>query len=272
MAKKRVARRVLRKSPTSSSEGGKETAGALTSTPKSKSFIRPFFDQNLFRDPFFTEWGDIFNTPMDELFHRTEDMAKKAIRNAEKATTTNVDTSHPGSYSSRSVYRTTGCGRNPHREMINQESTTNVDENGQKFTETWKTYERDNTKRTTHAKLMGEKGVKEMRSHNYDTGEEYMHTDYKKMSEKDLNSFNNQFERGSRHARSNLISPYATTWPSFPSLATPMLPFTSNFYEPFGHPHERFGLPSSDLDFGLKRPLSSGTESTETSARSGSRR
>jgi hypothetical protein len=244
------------------------------------------FNRDIFKDPFFTEgWGDLFDIgSVDRMFDRARDMGKKAIKAANRMTK-DVDTSYPGNYTSKSFYRTysSGPGQEPKREVISQETITNVDDKGRKYTELWKNLEGEKEKKTTHTKLIDDKGVKEMRTHKLDTGEEYEHIDYRHMNENELNNFNNEFEKGVRNVRQ--ILPSRT---SFPSLLSDLsrFPSRSMLFDPFrtdrdlfpSHHHDRFGLPSSDwgwandfggakrlpeLDYGTSRPQSAATDVSE---------
>jgi hypothetical protein len=296
MAKKaqtRIRRQALRK--LSGSSASETSTGQRESRIKSsrniidrKPNITSLINRDIFRDPFFSEWEDLFNIPsFDEMAHKTEEMAKKAMKGADRMTR-NIDTTHPGSYTSRSFYRTTstGTGIEPRREVISQESSTNVDEKGHKFTEKWKTLEKDNVKKTSHAKLIDDRGVKEMRTHNYETGEEYLHTDYKKINEKEINNFNNEFERGLRNVKGLIPSlptpilrnvPSLSSWGGFPSLLErdPFMNMGFGF-------HDRMGLPSYsnyDREFGFRRPeiegssrpLSAASEQTDIPSKRGSK-
>ena len=243
------------------------------------------FNRDVFKDPFFTEgWGDLFDFgSVDNMFDKARDISKKAIKTA-NLMTKNVDTSHPGNYTSKSFYRTysSGPGHEPKREVISQETITNVDDKGRKYTELWKNLEKENEKKTTHTKLINDKGVKEMRTHKLDTGEEYEHIDYRQMNESELNNFNNEFEKGVKSVKQ--ILPSKTIFPSllsdyssFPSRS--MLPDTFRIDRDLfpSHHHDRFGLPSSDwgwatdfggvrrpeLDYGTPRPQSAATDVSE---------
>lgn len=274
MVKKRTIRKLIRQSPNEMGLNRKnrinkitprERFGSTCTAPSTS--ITSFINKDIFKDPFFTEWGDIFNTPsVEDMIHKTQNKMKKDLRETERSTK-NVDTSHPGSYFSRSVYRTnsTGFGK-PQHEVISQETVTNVDDKGQKYVEKWRAHEKDNFRRTSHAKLIDDKGIKEMRSHNFDTGEEYMHTDYKRLNDKDLNSFNNEFDTGIRRVRNTLLSPRA-----LPSLLDkPLTSMLDPFYSHIGHDHylDRdlgFGTKRNELGNGTsRRPLSAGTDTSSS--------
>jgi len=232
------------------------------------------FNRNIFNDPFFTApWEDMFNFPsIDDMIHKAKDMTKSAMRAADKMSK-DVDTTHPGSYSSKSFYRTmtSGPGQEPHREVISQETVTNVDDKGRKFTEKWKNLERDNVKKTTHLKMIGDKGVKEMRTQNSRTGEEYEHIDYHLMNEKDIHNFNSDFDRGIRKVRTMLPTTggmgggfMGSMLPDIDRFGMGMPGITPGYFPSFGY--ERLGLPSGD--FGWGGPSSRGAD-WGTSSRGG---
>jgi hypothetical protein len=176
--------------------------------------LKPFFNRDIFKDPFFTEpWQDLFNfKSFDDLVGRAKEMTKSAMKGARESQK-NVDTSHPGSYSSKSFYRNIsgGTGRPEKREVISQETVTNVDDKGRKYTELWKNYEKGDHKKTTHSKMIGDRGMREMRSRDMKTGEEYEHIDYKHMNEKDLHNFQSEFERGVRNVKNLMPSASSLT-------------------------------------------------------------
>lgn len=211
------------------------------------------FNKNMFTDPFFSSWDDLFNIPsFEDITHKARDLAKKAIKG-----TRNIDTSTPGSHSSRSFYRSYSHegGKEPQRELISQESRSNVDEKGHVYTERWKTCEKGNTKKTTHTRMIDDKGIKEMRTHNLDTGEEYLHTDYKKLSEKEQNNFLNNFERGiTSTTRPALSGGFSRALPSMTDtwgrdFTSPHFGHYHPSYDRFGFPSMSSMLPSTDYDF-----------------------
>lgn len=270
MAKRAAAARKMknlrqtRKSSTSSTE-------ELKGDKSNQLSIR----RDIFRDPFFTEnWEDLFNVPssFDEILNKSRQVAKNVMRNAEK-NVKNIDTSHPGSYTTKSFYRSShsGPGKEARREVVSQETTTNVDAKGHKYTERWKNHEKNNMKKTVHSKMIDDRGVKEMRKHDLSTGEEYVHTDYRKLNEKEYNNFNNEFERGIRSSQM-----------SMPSISPPSL-FRGLGWDPFshfGHFADRFGLPSMDrnlMDLNFPRldydtASRAATDTSETPKRLESRR
>jgi hypothetical protein len=226
-AKKKLERKT---SDSSNMTGGSEEARRMRrrSTETSDQDVtsramKPFFNRDIFKDPFFTEpWHDLFNfKSFDDLVGRAKEMTKNAMKGAREIQK-NVDTSHPGSYSSKSFYRTMsgGPGMPEKREVISQETVTNVDDQGRKFTELWKNYEKGDHKKTTHSKMIGDRGIREMRSRDMKTGEEYEHIDYKHMNEKDLHNFQSDFERGVRNVKNMM--------PSASSLSN-LLPDMSRF-------------------------------------------
>jgi hypothetical protein len=215
------------------------------------------FDRNIFRDPFFTEnWEDLFNigSSFNDIIHKARDMTKSTMRGADQK---NIDTSHPGSYTSKSFYRTYsgGPGQQGKREVVSQETITNVDEQGRKFVERWKTHEHGNEKRTSHQKMIDDKGIKEMRKQLLDTGEEYEHIDYRKLNDKEINNFNSEFERGLRHIRDILPSQQMLGMTGMPRAFRNMLPDTSRMFGGMDrdifsdHHHDRFGLPMGDMGY-----------------------
>jgi hypothetical protein len=195
---KTKASRGSRQSHTESVTGQKSTSqrGASTRTPGTMG-IKPssvgLFNRNIFNDPFFTDpWEDLFNFPsFDSMINKAKEITKKAIKEVEHPTKGSI-----GSKYSRSHYRTSS-GDNK-GELISQESITDHDEKGRKFTEKKKTYEnlKDRTVKTTHTKMIDNKGIKHMKTINLETGEEYEHNDFRHMSEKELDEFNKDFRKG----------------------------------------------------------------------------
>ncbi len=224
--------------------------------------LKPFFNRHIFDDPFFTEpWQDLFNfSSFNDMVEKARDVTKNAMKGA-RVMQKNIDTSHPGSYTSKSFYRTISGrpGEPEKREVISQETSTNVDKQGRKFTELWKNYEKDDEKKTTHSKMIGDKGVKEMRTHKLKTGEEFEHIDYRHMNEKDLHNFNSEFDRGIRNVK-NLMP--ATS--SFSKLLPDMSRLDRDMF-----PSPRM-LGSSDIFADLNRetrPQSAMSEDKRTSRR-----
>lgn len=239
-----------RRSMERETRGSVERGGRRRGTTSTGLMPTGFFNRNIFQDPFFTEnWEDLFNVPsVNDLMTRARDMTKDMMRSA-NLSQRRIDTTHPGSYTSKSFYRTTTSGpnRSPHREVISQELITNVDDQGRKYTERWKNLEHDNMLKTQHTKMIGDKGIKEMRSQNKDTGEEYEHIDYRHLNEKDLQNFHSEFDRGLRSVKNivtALPSGLGTT-----GMTRGMLPSYSSWDERDifpEHHHDRFGLPSEE--------------------------
>jgi len=155
-------------------------------------------NRNIFNDPFFNEpWEDLFNFPSVENIISTArnltNRALKGMRDVERTTPAE------GTKFSRSFYRSSSnVGGDTKGELISQESVSNYDEQGRKFTEKRKTYEnvKDKVLKTTHVKMIDDKGIKHMKTRYIDSGEEYEHTDFKHINEKDLHKFNEDFRRG----------------------------------------------------------------------------
>jgi hypothetical protein len=110
----------------------------------------------------------------------------------------------PGTYTSRSQYRRSIRDRSgkDRGENITQEKTVYIDDTGKKYIDKIKTYEDDANKqrKVTKCKFIGDKGIKTMITNNLETGEEYVHDEYKNMNESQLKDFNEEFTRGVRNA------------------------------------------------------------------------
>jgi hypothetical protein len=156
------------------------------------------WNRNIFTDPFFTDpFEDLFHMPSFENFMSTaKDLTKNALKRVKDIEKT---TPVEGSNYSRSTYRTTSnVAGETKGELVSQESLINFDEKGRKFTEKRKTSEnaKDRVMKTTHIKMIDNKGIKHMKRRNLDSGEEYEHNEYKNMNEKDLHKFNEEFRKG----------------------------------------------------------------------------
>jgi hypothetical protein len=264
-------------------EDRQQVSRGRTGTKGQPSTGLSLINRNIFRDPFFTEpWEDLFNIPsFDNILSTARDLTKNALKSAENIKKGRIDTSHPGAYSTKSFYRTftSEPGQEPRREVVSQETVTNVDKEGKKYTEKWKNYEKGSEVKTTHTKMIDDKGVKEMRTHNANTGEEYEHVDYKKINEKDLNNFNSEFNRGLRNV-SGIMPSTGFNVPSFRNMLSDIGGRDFGFGGlgglggHFGHMHsplDRFGLPmgefGSDFDQSTRR-MSAATDTSEKKGKS----
>jgi hypothetical protein len=152
------------------------------------------FNRNIFNDPF-------FNDPMDSIFsfqRGMNDMFNRAFNNFGNMWE-NFE-NQPGTSSSKSVYKshTTQIGKNPPKgETIQERTVTHIDpKTGKKYTEKEKCYENieDKVKKITTTKFIDDKGLKTYKTHNYKTGEEYEHNDYRNMTENEFDNFNKEFD------------------------------------------------------------------------------
>lgn len=258
--RKMSSRKSSNASHMSTDMGGRDKSMNYEKNPKGKERrIAPMkknneISRNIFLDPFFTEnWEDMFNvgSTFNDIVHKARDITKSAMRAADPK---KVDTSHPGSYTSKSFYRnySRGQGQPEKREVISQETITNVDEKGRKFVERWKTHEHGNEKRTSHHKMIDDKGIKEMRKQLLDSGEEFEHIDYHKLNDREVHNFNSEFEKGLRHVREILPSQRMIGMPSTFKNMLPD-PFSRSLRDMdrdfFSDHHNRYGLPMGDMGY-----------------------
>lgn len=186
--------------------------------------LTPFgMNRNMFNDPFFTDWDDMFQfNPLPNLHNSINNMISN-IREKTRDMTRRIDSgdAEPGTHYSRSFYKKNVNERNGIGQNVEQQTITHVDDKGHRFVEKFKDWQDDEFKRSSHAKFIGDKGVKEMRTHNLKTGEEYVHTDYKNMAENEYDSFNREFNKGVDNAKKySAIMPDTTFRRSTPALGS----------------------------------------------------
>jgi hypothetical protein len=202
--------------------------GSLQSTPRNFGFnftgLSPF-NRGVFTDPFFSDMEDLFHINPFNFGNTMNDMCSqfrnRALELPYMYPQHSLDpdrTNTPGSYSSKSQYtrRSRDFSGKVKGELITQDKTVYVDDSGKKYIDKTKTYEDEekHTRKTTKAKFIGDKGVKTMITENLDTGEEYVHDEYKNMNENQLRDFNDEFTRGVRNASkygSNVLGSGDTT-------------------------------------------------------------
>jgi len=220
-------------------------------------------NRNIFNDPFFTDpWEDLFNFPsVEKIMSTAKNISKNALKSVREMEKPLVG---EGSRYSKSFYRTSSnLGGDTKGELISQETATNYDEHGRKYTEKRKSYEnvKDRVLKITHSKMIDDKGIKHMKTRNLDTGEEYEHDEYKHMSERDSHKFYEDFRKGIKGGLAAHRALGAET--SFPALGS--APGFDMDRDRFGLAHpgswERpgqmnYGLQASPWDrFGMMRDM-----------------